>query len=51
MDVLLGSENAITIERELANTINGSIGNNYLESDLHIRINSSDVNEIRNFGH
>ena len=41
MDVLLESGNANPIERDLANTINGSIGNNDLESDWHIRTNSS----------
>ena len=50
MDILLGNENANPIEREIAYTINGSIGNDDLESDLHIRTNSSDGKEIRNFG-
>ena len=48
---LLGNDNANPIERELANKDNVSIGNNLRESDLHIRTNSSDGNEIRNFGH
>ena len=39
------------LERELTNTINDSIGNNDLESDLHIRWNTADGNEIRNVGH
>ena len=39
MDVLLGSENTNPIERELANTINGSISYNQLDSDSHIRTN------------
>ena len=48
MDVLLRNETTNPIERELTNTINGSIGNNDLESDLHFRTNSSVGNEIRN---
>ena len=51
MNILLRNENANPTERELANTINGSVGNNDLESDLHIRKNSSDGNEIKNFDH
>ena len=46
---LLGNENEYPIERELANTINGSISNNDLESDSHIRTNPSIENQIRNF--
>ena len=51
MDVLRGNENANPIERELANTVNGSIGNNDLDSDLHIRTITSDGNQMRNFAH
>ena len=34
-DVLFGNENVNSIERELANTINGSISNNDVESNSH----------------
>ena len=51
MDVLLGYENVNPIERELANTINGSIRNNGVESDSHFRGNSSNENEIKDFSH
>ena len=51
MDVLLGSENANPIERELANRVNGPVSHNDLKSDSHIRMNPSDENEIRNFSH
>ena len=50
MDVLLGNETTNPLERESANTSNGSIGNNDLESDLHFRIIASEGNKIRNFG-
>ena len=46
MDVLLGNENPNVIERELANTMNGSISNNGLESDSHIRGNPYEENEM-----
>ena len=39
-DKLLGNENAYPIEREIANTNNGSVSNNDLESDYHFRTNS-----------
>ena len=53
MDVSLGYENVNPIERELANTINGSISNNDngVESDSHFRGNSSNENEIKDFSH
>ena len=51
MDVLLGNGNVNPIERELANTINGSTNNNGVESDSKFRGNSSDENEIRDFSH
>ena len=51
MDVLLGNENTNPRGIESANTVKGSIGNEGVEFDLHIRTKSSDRNEIRNFGH
>ena len=51
MDVLLANENVNPIERELANTINGSISNKGVESDWHFRGNSSNENEVRDFSH
>ena len=51
MDVLLGNENANPIERELTDTINGSLSKNDLRTDPHIRTNPSGENENRNFSH
>ena len=44
MDALLGNGNAKSIERELANVINGSVGNNGMESNSHRMENFSKVN-------
>ena len=51
MDILLGNENTSPIESELANTINGSICHNDLQSDSHTRGNPSSEIEIRYFSH
>ena len=50
-DVLLWYENANPIENELANTINGSVSNNDLETDCLIKGNPYYKNEIRDFSH
>ena len=47
MDVMFG-ENINSIERELDNTINGSVGHKYTEAFPHPRRNSSQENEIKN---
>ena len=51
MDVLLGNEYVNPVEGKVANTINGSISNNGVESDSNFRGNSSNENEIRDFSH
>ena len=51
MDVVLGNENANPIERELTDTIHGSVSINGLESYSHIRRNPSNEKEIRDFSH
>ena len=49
MAVLLASENANPLERELAYIINGSVSNNDIESNSHIRTNPLDENGIKSF--
>ena len=49
MYVVLGDECSNPVERESANTINGSTGHNDTEAFPNIRGNSSQENEIRDF--
>ena len=49
MDVVLGDECSKPFERELANTINGSIGHNYTDVLSNSRGNSSQENKITDF--
>ena len=49
IDVLLGSKNVNPIEKEIANTIKGSISNNDTEVFFHQRGNSSQDNETGDF--
>ena len=51
MDVMIGKENINPIERELANTIEGSTNHYDTESKSHPRGNSFQENEFRDSGH
>ena len=46
MDLILGDGNSNPIERELANSINGSTGGNDTEASFNNSGNSSQVNRI-----
>ena len=51
LDIMIQSEIINPIERELANTIEGSTNHCNTESNSHFRGKSLHENEIRDFGH
>ena len=50
-DLMIGNDKSNPIERELANTIQGSTNHYDIESYLHLRGNSFQENELRDCSH